>query len=387
MKKILFVSTRYPIPILGGDKSRAIGIIKFLSKNNKVDFLSLISTKQKKTSNLNFCNNVKIFKTNNIIIRLMYSFISVLKGEPLQIGFYYSHEIKNYINKVENNYDTIIFHQLRASQYLSNNFRGKKILEITDLQSSNYQQITKTVSLLNPVKYIYELEKFLIKRYERKVAKLFDKIVFISKRDVKEANRIMKYKKKILYINNACDLNRNLFKFNKRNFKVIFLGNIKYLPNKYACYKFVNEILPKLILEYPKIEFHVIGEINYFDKYKLGKYKNVILHESKEKLAYTFKNAICAICNLNIATGFQLKTLTYMSYGIPTISSLISIKGSDFKKNKEILVYKSNENLIKCILKLKNNKKISNNLSFYSRKAIKNRYKWNKTFIKYSTIV
>ena len=37
MSKILFISTRYPFPIFGGDKLRSFGILKFLSKKNQVD--------------------------------------------------------------------------------------------------------------------------------------------------------------------------------------------------------------------------------------------------------------------------------------------------------------------------------------------------------------
>ena len=50
MKKILFVTTRFPLPILGGDKIRAIGILKFLSKKNKVDFVINIKFNKKFSS-------------------------------------------------------------------------------------------------------------------------------------------------------------------------------------------------------------------------------------------------------------------------------------------------------------------------------------------------
>ena len=41
MKKILFIPTRFPFPILGGDKSRSFDILKFLSKKNQVDLVCL----------------------------------------------------------------------------------------------------------------------------------------------------------------------------------------------------------------------------------------------------------------------------------------------------------------------------------------------------------
>lgn len=387
MKKILFVSTRYPIPVFGGDKNRTVGILKFLSRKNRVDFVSLIKKNQIKTGDLNFCNNVKVFKISNIFTRSIKAIISTLSGKPLQIGFYHSKELKEYIAKVEKNYNTIVFHQLRGSQYLSESFKGKKILEMTDLQSLNYQQVFDRIYPLNPLRYIYALEKYLIQKYEKKVAKLFDKIVFISKKDSKKAGQILGYRKKIIYVNNGCNLNKNLFKFRKFNNKILFLGNIKYLPNKYACYHFVKKILVKLNELYPKFEFHIVGEINYFDKFKLKRYKNVVVHGPIKKLDYIFKNMSCAICNINIATGSQLKILTYMSYGIPTISSSISFKDTNLKKNKEIMVYKNDDEFIKNIKKVVQNKKLAKNLSIYSHRVIKNKYKWHKIFLKYNKII
>ena len=77
--------------------------------------------------------------------------------------------MKNYIDSVEDKYDSIICHLLRSSQYLPNQFRGKKILEMTDLQSLAYQELINQLSILNPLKYIYIIEKLLVDRYEKKI--------------------------------------------------------------------------------------------------------------------------------------------------------------------------------------------------------------------------
>ena len=129
MKKILFISTRYPFPVWGGDKIRAVGILKFLSKKNKVDLICLSKQEQNVSNQLTFCKNIKVFKIS-LTKRLIYTIISLLKNEPLQIGFYRSEEMKNYINKIHLNYRTIIFHTLRTCQYLPKNFKGKKYLPI-----------------------------------------------------------------------------------------------------------------------------------------------------------------------------------------------------------------------------------------------------------------
>ena len=178
MKKILFISTRYPLPVLSGDKIRAIGILKFLSKKNKIDLVCLTNRDQIQTKHPKVCNSIKIFKIG-LIKRCIYTLLYFLKGEPLQVGFYHSKEMKNYLDNVHSNYHTIIFHTLRSCQYIPKNFSGKKILEMTDLLSLRYQQIFEQLSKLNPSKYIYLLEKYLVQKYEKKNIKFLDKIIFV----------------------------------------------------------------------------------------------------------------------------------------------------------------------------------------------------------------
>ena len=64
MKKILFISTRYPFPIFGGDKLRAFDILRFLSKKNQVNLVCLGKKNVEKNKDLAFCKSVKVFNSN-----------------------------------------------------------------------------------------------------------------------------------------------------------------------------------------------------------------------------------------------------------------------------------------------------------------------------------
>ena len=384
MSKILFISTRYPFPIFGGDKLRSFDILESLSKKNQVDLVCLgkINEMQKK---LTFCRNIKVFHLG-FLPRIINTIFSFLKLEPLQNGFCLSNEMKNYIGNVGDKYDTIICHLLRSSQYLPNKFKGKKILEMTDLPSLNYQQLINQLSIINPLKYIYAIEKFLIYRYEKKISSKFHNIVFVSNKDALEAKKKIA-PKKISVIGNAGNFVSKLFKYKKNNNKIIFIGNINYIPNKLACYYFAQNILKKINLKYPEIKFHVIGNIGYLDKIFLRKYKNVIIHGKINNLRNVVKNSICGLCNLKVSTGFQNKTLTYMSYGIPVILSMNAFVNTKFKKNREVLVFKNDDELIKNIYYLKNNKTKANQLSINSQKIIKKKYNGNKVLLKYNKII
>jgi len=365
MNKILFITTRYPFPITGGDKLRAFDILKILSHRNQIDLICLGDKNQIKNNNLAFCKNVKVFHLH-FFFKIINTIISFFKLEPLQNGYYLSNEMKYYISNTQNKYDTIICHLLRSSQYMPEKFKGKKVLETTDLLSSNYHQSIDYLSIFNPLKYIYFIEKILVARYEKNVFKKFQNIVFVSKSDAKQAKKITTFKNQIFTVGNANTFNKNLFKYKKNNKKIIFIGNIKYLPNKLACKDFAKNVLKKINLKYPKIQFHVIGDIGLIDKFILKSYKNVIVHGKIKNLRNVVKNSICGICNVKVSTGFQNKILSYMGYGIPSIVSINSFKNTEFNKNREVLVFKNNEDLINKIFFLKENKFKAKKLSINS---------------------
>ena len=354
-------------------------------KKNQVDLVCLGEKNEITKRDFAFCRNVNVFHLN-FLSRIVNSFFSFLKLEPLQNGFYLSNEMKNYIDSVEDEYDSIICHLLRSSQYLPDKFKGKKILEMTDLQSLAYQQLINQLSMLNPLKYLYITEKLLVDKYEKRNFGKFHNIVFVSNNDATEAKKKISKKNKIYVIEMAKNFAFKLFKHKKNNNKIIFIGNIKFIPNKLACYYFVKNILKIINLEYPEIKFHIIGNVGYLDKFVLSKYRNVVVHGKINNLKNVIKNSICGICNVKISTGFQSKTLTYMSYGIPAILSINSFINTSFRKNKDVLVFRNDKELIKNIFNLKRSKKMANQLSNNSQMIVKKKYNRNKVLLKYNKI-
>ena len=380
-KKILFVSTRSPfLNIFSGDRYRAKVIINYLSKKNNLDVLfSDYFPGSKKIKGR------KIFFKRNLLDRMKKFVLCLFTLKPLQLGYFYSENVNNFLKKNHGQYKTIIFHMIRSAQYLPKNYKGKKILEMTDVISKNYDQIVKSFSVFNPLTYIYFLEKILVKKYEKFCINKFDKIILTSKKDLIEAK--IKNKNKFIQILNPIKLNKNIYKFKKSNYKILFIGNINYLPNKEACKNFANEILPKINVQYPDIEFHIIGEIKYSDKMFFNKIKKTYAHGRMKKLDAVIKASICGICNMKIATGMQNKIFTYQSFGLPCISSHLSFKNSFLKKDKEVLVYNNENEFVFLIKKLKENKRFAKRISKFSYDTIKKNYNENKTLSLYQNII
>ena len=168
-----------------------------------------------------------------------------------------------------------------------------------------------------------------------------------------------------------------MYKYNKNNYKIIFIGNIKYTPNRQACLNFIKQIFPKLKSKFSNIEFHVFGEIRDIDKNFFMRAEGVKFYGKIKNLEPYLSKVICGLANLNISTGIQTKLLTYMSYGIPSISSKQVIENFDKISSSKMIYYKSNSDLINLIIKFKENKSFSDQSSKRSINAIKN-FKWEK---------
>ena len=143
MKKILFISPRNPFSgRYSGDVIRAKKFIYFLSRNNYVKVISLDNqNSRKKESKLNY----ESFSHPDFISKTYYIFRSLLKFKPLQLGYFYSAKINEYVKNNHQNYDLIFFQSFRAAQYLPKNFKKKTILDMADLVSKNYEQTSQRV--------------------------------------------------------------------------------------------------------------------------------------------------------------------------------------------------------------------------------------------------
>ena len=373
MKRALFVSTRNPFSKrYSGDVIGSQKVIKILKKIYSLDIVSLGSNKDLSKK------NIFIFKSPSFFFKIFNIIKSLTNLKPMQYGIFYSNKMKKFINENARNYDLIFFYHIRSSQYLPSYYRGKKIIEMGDLYSSNYIQTYKNLSIFNPIKYIYLLESFFIKKAENRIFFDFDKVILFSKNEIKKIDK--SFKKKIYQINISVDKFKDKFRFSKNNNKILFIGNLKYLPNYLAVKDFIKNVLPKIKRKFPLIKLEIIGEIKNYNKFFLSLNKDINCLGPKKKLDKFIKGSICGLANLRIATGIQGKVLTYMSYGLPVICS----KKVAVNFINSVITYNNNEEFVNKLGTLKNNNNISYKLRKKSKKLIKNfsQEKINRSYLK-----
>ena len=375
MKKILFITTRNPYSgRFSGDVIGSLKIINFLKKKNQVDVVTLY---RKKTE---LKKKIIYFKSPNYFLKIFYVLHSLLRLKPLQFGLFLSKKMKAYVKKNAKRYDLLFFYHIRSSQYLPNNYKGSTVIEMGDLYSSNYYQTFCNLNIFNPLKYVYLIESILIKRVENRIFQSFNKIILFSKDEIKKINKI--FRKKIYNVNISIKSVQKKFTYSLKNNKILFIGNLGYLPNLLAVKDFINNSFFLIKKEIPDVKFLIIGDVSKLNKFFFSFKKDVIFLGQQNNIKKFIKNSICGLANIKIATGVQGKVLTYMSYGLPVVCS--KKVASNFKKNT--INYNNNNDLVKKIVNLKNNKKFSRKFSNKSLKFLKE-FSEEKVCSKYLKIV
>ena len=375
MKKILFITTRNPYSgRFSGDVIGSLKIINFLKKKNQVDVVTLY---RKKTE---LKKKIIYFKSPNYFLKIFYVLHSLLRLKPLQFGLFLSKKMKAYVKKNAKRYDLLFFYHIRSSQYLPNNYKGSTVIEMGDLYSSNYYQTFCNLNIFNPLKYVYLIESILIKRVENRIFQSFNKIILFSKNEIKKINKI--FRKKIYNVNISIKSVQKKFTYSLKNNKILFIGNLSYLPNLLAVKDFINNSFFLIKKEIPDVKFLIIGDVSKLNKFFFSFKKDVIFLGQQNNIKKFIKNSICGLANIKIATGVQGKVLTYMSYGLPVVCS--KKVASNFKKNT--INYNNNNDLVKKIVNLKNNKKLSRKFSNKSLKFLKE-FSEEKVCSKYLKIV
>ena len=82
--------------------------------------------------------------------------------------------------------------------------------------------------MMNPLKYLYFFESILMKKVENIVFNNLIEITLLSKNEAKKVNP--KFKKKIFVIDELVYKVNKKFSFSKKNFRILFIGNLSYLP-------------------------------------------------------------------------------------------------------------------------------------------------------------
>lgn len=401
-KVILFVMPRLPFPATSGRKTSLYNYCKIISQ--KLGYKLIVAAFLEKDDNpflkpdfidelIVLLEDNKFKKIKNIIIK---SFIK--KEMPIQTALYWSDKANNEIKKIikEKQVDIVIADMIRTTEYLKD-VECYKIADLDDRISLRYKRqlendfkninpygaflnkmpsFLQKIMLLTPIKkFVTKNEITLLNKYELEVGKIFDKIVFVAKREAEEYNRELKENKAVAV---PIGVDVDYFKYReniKKENKIAFLGALSVAHNEAAVINFIKNIFPKILKENKEAKFVVVGG---GASEKLLKYRNdnIIFTGRVDDVREVLNKCKVFVCPMTFGSGIKTKNLEAMAMGLPVVTTSIGAENINATDGKEWFICDNAIDFANKVLRLLDDENMCCNIGENAYKFINENFVW-----------
>ncbi len=372
--KLFVLLSRIPYPLEKGDKLRAFNHLKYLSKKNEIVLCALNDTELHKDAIKilgQYCKSIHIIKLSKagILLNLILTFFN---GLPFQTGYFYSRKAQRKINRIleEENPDHIFCQLLRVAGYVKNQ-PTPKTLDYQDVFSKGIERrIKKSPFYMKP---LLRLEYRRLLKYENYIFDFFDNKTIISKPD----RDLIPHpdKEKIHVIPNGVDTDYFYPVQSRKEYDIVFIGNMGYPPNVDAAEYLANKIFPLVLEKNPEVKLLLAGA-SPDKRVQALRSENIHVSGWVEDIRDCYAKARIFIAPMQIGTGLQNKLLEAMAMKIPCITSPLANSALGAKPGKEILTGNNPIEFANSILFLLNNPEPAEKLAKAGYYFVLNNYNW-----------
>lgn len=379
MKKLLILTTRYPYPVIGGDRLRIYQICKSLSHQFQLTLLSLCESKSE--LEMPFPEDGVFHSIERVFMprwRSWLNCVAALPTEiPLQVAYYRNAEFFKRAAILHSQHHATVVHLIRASDAVRN-LPGAKFLEMTDAISLNYERIRKTGHAKNDWRsHVFSLESRRLRRYEQEVVDHFDHSFLVS-----DIDRIFLFESRksrldrVSVCSNGVDLSGLPYQFSEKGRDIVFIGNMYSLQNLDAANFMAKDVLPRIRANRSDVFLRLIGRIREEDARPLKQMEGVIVTGEVADVAVASRDSGVGVCPLRLGAGVQNKVLEYMALGLPTVSTSLGLEGFKARDGQELMIADDAAGLADAVLRLLDNRDEAKAIAEAARKYVELNHSW-----------
>lgn len=330
MKMYLFITQIYPSGLTGTSVKTRNTIDYLLEKGHKVDVICVHHQIMIKTPYEH--PNLRIFYTaGDVVSRLSFKhFLKVLRvilsPLPYRIIKMFSQKLSVVIGilRESNEYDQIFFDGFSTLQYAKQYESNQIYIDDEDITDLMWQRFQTEKNIL--LKIFYYLEYLKCGWYERKYLRRVSQIWSISPNTHERLKKLSHAKTTLMPT--VIAQRRSAFRAQSKD--VVFTGLLNWMENINGLKWFLENCWSEINDTFPKTKLHVVGQLaDEGLKAYLQNFPQVIFHGYVPDLEEVYQQSAVAVTPIWINCGIKIKTLTYLSYGLPVVSSAEAVWGME----------------------------------------------------------
>ncbi|MDF2436092.1 MAG: glycosyltransferase [Bacteroidota bacterium] len=376
--RILVILSRVPYPLEKGDKLRAFNQIKELSKKHQIILFALNDGKldENAVAELKkYCVVISIMPLpkQTVIKNLVRSFLS---GLPMQVGYFYFKKAQDKLDQIvqKHNPQHIYCQLIRTAEYGKRYSKIPKTLDYMDVFSKGIERRKETDPFY--MKPVLMMEHKRLLRYEGKIFSAFNNRTIISAQD----RDLIPHSDKQLITVVPNGVDTEFFKplARKKEFDLLFNGNMNYPPNVESVEFLVETIMPYVWSKRPETNVLISGATPNAKVLALASDK-VIISGWVDDVRENYAKARMLVAPMQISIGLQNKLLEAMAMQIPCVTSSLANNALKAKSGEQIMVADTPEQYALIILDLLNNEAKARQIALSGHRYAIDNFNWKST--------
>ncbi len=377
---MLVLTSRYPYPVVGGDRLRLYRLCVELAKDHELTLLALCDDPADLSAPVPddgvFAHVERFYRST--WRSWVASLLAIPGHTPLQVAYYRSAAFNARARELAVEHDGVLAHLIRTGAGVAD-LPGPKFLELTDAISLNYER-AKTASQrhwYDPRTIAYRIETGRLKPYEQQIVSSFDRSFLVSGVDLDHLFAADDPRRdRVLVCGNGVDLDGLDYAFAPEGTDVVFIGNLKSLQNYDAALHFAADVLPLVRAVRPEVRFRVIGRIEDAKAATLAGYDGVDVIGEVSDVAAASAGGGVGVASLRIGAGVQNKVLEYFALGLPCVSTPLALEGFGAVDGQELLVAESAGDQAEAVLRLLADRALAEGMAQAARSYVDAHHSW-----------
>lgn len=344
--RVLWVKAGKLLPVDTGGKLRSYRILKELARSHSVSLLSYyngqrdIEYEEAIQSEFPGANSIcTATPDSNVLDESLHYLGRLFQGVPFAVSKFTHPEVQRTVSAWlgGRKFDIAVCDFLAASLNFCGGSATPVVLFQHNVETVLWQR--RAATQRNPAKrLVYWIEASKMARYEGAALHCFHHVIAVSERD-KQHMLKMAPNCAISVVPTGADTKKGVtFVTADHNPpKIVFTGSMDWEPNIDGVGYFCKEILPRVLSEFPKAVFQIVGR-NPPAKVRRLASESVEVTGTVASVDEYLSGATVVVIPLRTGGGTRLKIFEAMARGKAVISTTIGAEGLDVKDGRDLIL-------------------------------------------------
>lgn len=361
--RLLFVLPSLPYPPDDGGKMKVLNVLRYLSPRHDCDVVCLGKYDEflidKFRSHLPKIGSVKIFKESKKWTQFLLAIVGFLQLKPFSFARFSSQQLREWVREAQRKkcYEVIHYDIVNMAQYHDVKEGCASVHSPNDATSQVYFRVAScTRGWRSRLRLI--LSAHLLRRFEKKSYANFSIIHVVSEDDKTYLNNIVPTADIHVipissgYRYSLC--NSTPIRPLSTTYLITVCGNLGDISIANGFHQFLDEVMPRLLFDFPMLRVRVLGKI--VPPFLLEKIKtcpNIEFQSWVEDFeSFLRQSDLVIIPDLAGAPGAKTRVVQAMALGLTVVGSRNGLEGIPLISGVHGMIYKSSFECIQIITEL-----------------------------------